>query len=53
MRAEVGLISRNVLIRGDPETSNNNMYGATLMFHSPGDDSLTAKIAYCEFFDMG
>jgi len=53
MRAEVGLLSRNVVFRGDPETSKKNQYGATIFLHSAGDDSLTARISYCEMTDMG
>jgi hypothetical protein len=53
MRAEVGLLTRNVVYRGDPETSSDNQYGATIFLHSNGDDSLTARLGYCEFTDMG
>jgi hypothetical protein len=53
MRAEVGLLSRNVVFRGDPETSEENEYGATVFLHSMGDDSLTARLANVEFTDMG
>ena len=31
MRAEVGLLTRNVKFRGDPETSAKNQYGAHIM----------------------
>jgi cell migration-inducing and hyaluronan-binding protein len=34
MRAEVGLLTRNVVFRGDPETSSDNEYGATIFLHS-------------------
>jgi hypothetical protein len=53
MRAEVGLISRNVVYRGDPETSAANEYGATIFMHSHGDDSLTARLSYFECTDVG
>jgi hypothetical protein len=53
MRAEVGLLSRNVVYRGDPETSKKNQYGATIFLHSSGDDSLTARLAYIECTDVG
>jgi hypothetical protein len=52
-RAEIGLLSRNVRFRGDPETSGPNEYGATIFLHSEGDDSLTARLSYTEFTDMG
>jgi hypothetical protein len=53
MRAEVGLLTRNVIYRGDPETSSKNQYGAHIMLHSHGDESLTGKIEYIELRDVG
>ena len=53
MRAEVGLITRNVVYRGDPETSSKNQFGAHIMLHSAGDESLIGRIEYCEFRDVG
>jgi hypothetical protein len=53
MRAEVGLLSRNVVFRGDPETSAANEYGANIFLHSNGDDSLTARLSYIECTDVG
>jgi len=47
-RAEVGLLSRNVVFKGDDETSAINEYGATIFIHSSGDDSLTARLGYIE-----
>jgi hypothetical protein len=32
MKAEVGLLSRNILMKGDDETSVENEYGSHLMF---------------------
>jgi len=52
-RAEIGLLSRNVVYRGDPETSGPNEYGATIFLHSEGDDSLTCRLSYAEFSDVG
>lgn len=52
-RSEVGLLSRNVRFRGDPETSKLNQYGATLFMHSPGDDSLSAHLYHIELMDVG
>jgi hypothetical protein len=49
----VGLLSRNVLYRGDPETSPENQYGATIFLHSEGDDSLTCRLSYTEFNNVG
>jgi len=53
MRAEVGLLSRNVKFRGDPETSLANEYGGTIFLHSNGDDSLTARLGYIELTHVG
>jgi len=53
MRAEVGLLSRNVVYRGDPETSPANQYGATIFLHSNGDDSLTCRLSYIELTNVG
>ncbi|TNV88211.1 hypothetical protein FGO68_gene8985 [Halteria grandinella] len=53
MRAEVGLLTRNILYRGDPETSARNEYGAHIMVHSNGMETLTARIEYVEFFNVG
>jgi len=53
MRAEVGLLSRNVKYRGDPETSAQNQYGAHIMVHSPGDESAVGRIENVEFTDCG
>ena len=53
IRAEVGLLSRNVVYRGDPETSATNKYGAHIMVHSPGDETSIGRIEYAEFTDVG
>ena len=53
MRAEVGLLTRNIKYRGDPETSTPNEYGATIFLHSEGDDSLIARLEYVELTDVG
>jgi hypothetical protein len=53
MRCEVGLLTRNVVYRGDPETSSTNMFGAHIMLHSPGDESVVGKIEYVELTDVG
>jgi len=52
MRAEVGLLSRNVKLQGD-SSSVENQYGATVFLHSMGDDSLTARLENVEFTNMG
>ena len=53
MRAEVGLLTRNIVFRGDPETTTMNQYGATIMLHSPGDESVIGRVEYMEFFNVG
>ena len=53
MRAEVGLLTRNVVFRGDPETSAANQFGAHIMLCSMGDESLIGRIEYIELRDVG
>ena len=53
MRAEVGLLSRNLVYRGDPETSSTNKHGAHIMMHSPGSESIVGRFSYAEFTDVG
>ena len=53
MRGEVGLLSRNVKFRGDPETSKRNQYGGNIFIHSPGDDSVVARLSHIELEDTG
>jgi hypothetical protein len=53
MRAEIGLLTRNVRFRGDPETSLANEYGANMFLHSNGDDSLIGRLANIEMTDVG
>ena len=53
MRAEVGLLTRNVKYQGDPETSPKNLYGAHIMLHYPQDESCIGRILYTEFFNVG
>jgi len=44
MRAEVCNMSRNIIFRGDPETSAANQFGAHIMLHSPGNESVIGRI---------
>ncbi|KAJ1488958.1 hypothetical protein T484DRAFT_1781802, partial [Baffinella frigidus] len=68
LRGEVALLSRNVIIQGDhderlcpdPEISTDgetklscNQFGAQLFFHSPGHESLIAKISNLEIRNAG
>ena len=53
MRAEVALLSRNVVVRGDPTSSALNQYGATIFLHSVGDNSLVARLNNIEMTQMG
>ena len=45
VRAEVALMTRNVLYRGDQETLPRNQFGAHIMIHSPGDESSIGRIS--------
>ena len=49
MRAEVGLLSRNVVIKGDA-TSKAALYGGHMMFKG---DKVEARISNVEFLHMG
>lgn len=53
MRAEVGLLTRNVVFRGDPDTSSLNLYGAHIMLHAFGDEGVVGRIENCEFREVG
>ena len=52
MRAEVGLLSRNIVYRGD-NSSKEEQYGAIIFMHSFGDESLKGRISYVEFANTG
>mmetsp|Transcript_28781 Transcript_28781/g.25949 ORF Transcript_28781/g.25949 Transcript_28781/m.25949 type:complete len:495 (-) Transcript_28781:2490-3974(-) len=53
MRAEVGLLTRNIVIEGD-ELSEANQYGVHIMTFSPdGDDSSIGRISYTEIRQAG
>ena len=53
MRAEVGLLTRNVVYKGADDDSVEQQYGAHIMLHSPGDQSLTGRISYIEITQAG
>ena len=53
MRAEVGLLTRSVVYKGADDDSIPNRYGAHIMLHSVGDDSLTGRISYVELTQVG
>jgi len=52
MYAEVGLLTRNILIQGDPADSMGN-YGGHLMVHGLGTNGAVGRITYTEFANMG
>jgi len=53
MRAEVGLLTRNVKFMGDPEHSKDNQYGAVIICHSPGDETTQCRIDSIELTMVG
>jgi len=68
MRAEVGLLSRNIVIEGDYDQTlcplaefaedgitrlSCNQFGAQMWFHSPGHESLVARISNFELRNGG
>lgn len=52
MRTEVGLLSRNIVIRGD-ESSISSKHGATMLIHNQGDNSVITRINQVEFTNVG
>lgn len=52
MRAEVGLLTRNIVVTGDSD-SVDKKYGAHVMMHGPTDQGLVAHIAYVEGTNCG
>ena len=53
MRAEVALMTRNLVYKGADDDSIEKQYGAHIMLHSPGDESLTGRISYVELTQVG
>ena len=53
MRAEVCLMSRNIVYRGDPEISVKTQFGAMIMLHSPGDETVVGRIENLQLNDVG
>ena len=52
MRAEVGLLTRNVKFQGDSQ-SKGLQYGGHIMMFSPGDESLEGRFSHIELFNVG
>lgn len=52
MRAEVGLLTRNIKMMGD-DTSVKTEYGSHLMLMGSAENGLVGKIAYVEFTKCG
>ena len=46
-------MTRNIVYRGDPETSAKNKFGAHIMLHSPGDESVIGRIENLQLNDVG
>ena len=53
MRAEVCLMTRNIVYRGDPEVSQKTKFGAHIMLSSPGDESSIGRIENLQLNDVG
>lgn len=64
LRAEVGLLSHNIVVRGDalsnecidiatPAKVSCKQLGAQIFLHSPGDESLRARIEHVELVEVG
>lgn len=46
MKAEVGLLTRNIKMKGDDATSVANEYGSHLMMIGSAEDGLVSHVAY-------
>jgi len=53
MRAEVGLLTRNVKYRGDPEHSPDNQYGAVIICHAQDDEGAKCRFDSIELTFVG
>lgn len=53
MRAEVGLLTRNIVFQGEIDPSESEDYGAHIMIYSTGDDSSITRIEGVELRDVG
>ncbi|GBG86814.1 hypothetical protein CBR_g42097 [Chara braunii] len=51
-RAEVAVLTRNVVFQGD-EDSENDLFGGSIMMHSVGDNNLTAQLSNVEIRRAG
>ena len=52
MSAEVGLLTHNIVVRGDDQTYDIQ-FGAQIFFSSPGDESLLGRLEGVEVRDAG
>jgi hypothetical protein len=52
MRAEVGHLTRRVVVRGDDD-SEHTKWGAHIMLHSPGDELTIGRFSHMECFMCG
>ncbi len=52
MRAEVGLLTRNIKMTGDSDSVENN-YGSHLLLTGSAENGLVGHVAYTEFFNCG
>ena len=46
-------MSRNIIFRGDPETTPETQFGAHIMLHSPGDETVIGRIENLQMNDVG
>ena len=52
LKGEVGLLTRNVVFRGDP-TSDSDENGAIISMYSSGDDASIMRISSLQMNDVG
>lgn len=49
MRIEVGCLTRNIVIQGNPEDSTKYKYGGHLMLHGKSNEGAQARLENIEF----
>lgn len=52
IRAEVALMTRNVIFQGDADSLANE-YGAHILIHAPGDNTNVGRISNVQFQNVG
>lgn len=49
MKAEIGMLTRNIVIQGNPQDSLKDEYGGHVIIHGRADQGSIARISHVEF----